>query len=191
MKKSWELFGSCLLNSKFFSYFQHIFLCYLIKNPQTTIAFTFLTHNISDIGGVTRQPKKKTCYNTNANNLQKYHIQRWQDFSINFRFQRTIWTVKSAISGSKSPLQQFLYSRYDTFDSPDCMSKNTTKLLYFKFYRQGDLIKPMDYLMALKENIEGSQKNWIKGQRDLPSIVALFGIPASRPLAAEPPEPRM
>ena len=85
----------------FFHIFSIIFLSYLIMNPQTTIAFTFLTHNISDIGGVTRQHKEKTCYNTNANNLQKCHIQRWQDFSMIFRFRRTIWTVKSAISGSK------------------------------------------------------------------------------------------
>ena len=35
-----------------FSYFQHIFLYNLIKNPQITIALTFLTHNISGIGGV-------------------------------------------------------------------------------------------------------------------------------------------
>ena len=35
-----------------FSYFQHIFLYYLINNPKTTIALTFLTHNISGIGGV-------------------------------------------------------------------------------------------------------------------------------------------
>ena len=125
-KKSWEPFGSCLLNSRanshhfhlnwdglavlfsrqlqndfFFHIFSIIFLSYLIKNPQTTIAFTFLTHNISDIGGVTHQHKEKTCYNTNANNLQKCHIQRWQDFSMIFRFRHTIWTVKSAISGSK------------------------------------------------------------------------------------------
>jgi hypothetical protein len=42
----------------FFLYFQHYslsslnFLYYFIKNPQTTIALTFLTHNISDIGYV-------------------------------------------------------------------------------------------------------------------------------------------
>ena len=30
----------------------NIFFNYLIKNPQTTIALTFLTHNISTIGGV-------------------------------------------------------------------------------------------------------------------------------------------
>ena len=35
-----------------FSYFQHIFKNYFIKNLQTTIAPTFLTHIISAIGGV-------------------------------------------------------------------------------------------------------------------------------------------
>ena len=37
-----------------FSYFQHNFLWYLIKNPRTTIALTFLAQNISGIGGATR-----------------------------------------------------------------------------------------------------------------------------------------
>ena len=35
--------------------FQHNFLYHLIKNPQTTIALTFLTHNISGVGGVTSE----------------------------------------------------------------------------------------------------------------------------------------
>ena len=30
---------------------------------------------------------------------------RWQDFSMNFCFQHTIWTVKSAIFGSKKSLK--------------------------------------------------------------------------------------
>ena len=76
-KKSWEPFESCLLNSRANSHhfhlnwdvlavlfsrqlpngshdFFHIFSVFnhLIKNPQTTIALTFLTLNISDIGGV-------------------------------------------------------------------------------------------------------------------------------------------
>ena len=78
-KKSWEPFGSCLLNSTanpahfhpslaglavlfsrqlpngsddFFQTFSIVFLNYFIKNPQTTIALPFLTHNISAIGGV-------------------------------------------------------------------------------------------------------------------------------------------
>jgi ABC-type uncharacterized transport system ATPase subunit len=33
----------------FFHIFRIYFLNYLFKNPQTTIALTFLTHNISDI----------------------------------------------------------------------------------------------------------------------------------------------
>ena len=79
-KKSWEPFGSCLLNStanpaklgwkwaglavlfsrqlsngshNFFQTFSIYFLNYFIKNPQTTITLAFLTHNISAIGGVT------------------------------------------------------------------------------------------------------------------------------------------
>ena len=79
MKKSWQLFGSCRINSTanpahfhlnwavlavliirqisngshdFFSYFQHIVLYCLIKNPQTTLALTFLTHNILGISGL-------------------------------------------------------------------------------------------------------------------------------------------
>ena len=41
---------------QFFPYFQHTyFFNYLIKNPQTTIALTFLTHIISGIGGVLEQ----------------------------------------------------------------------------------------------------------------------------------------
>ena len=77
LKTPWEPFGSYLLNSKanlaqfewkwaglaapkshtqFFSNFQDIyFFNYFIKNPQTTIALTFLTHIISAIGGVDRQ----------------------------------------------------------------------------------------------------------------------------------------
>jgi len=41
----------------FFHTFSIIFLCHLIKNrqTQTTIAVTFLTHNISGIGGVGTQ----------------------------------------------------------------------------------------------------------------------------------------
>ena len=72
-KKSWEPFGSCLLNSTanpahfhpslaglavlfsrqlpngshdFFQTFSMFFKEYFIKNPQTTIALPFLTHNI-------------------------------------------------------------------------------------------------------------------------------------------------
>ena len=79
-KKSWEPFGSCLLNSTanpaklgwkwaglavlfsrqlpngshdFFQTFSIYFLNYFIKNSQTTIALPFLTHNISAAGGVT------------------------------------------------------------------------------------------------------------------------------------------
>ena len=78
-KKLWEPFGSCLLNSTanpaklgwkwarwavlfsrylpngshdFFQTFSIYFLDYFIKNPQTTTALPFLTHNISAIGGV-------------------------------------------------------------------------------------------------------------------------------------------
>ena len=81
MKKSWETFGSYLLNSKanpahfhsnwaglavlfirklpngsddFFHIFRILFLYGFIKNTQTTMAPTFLTHIISAIGGVTR-----------------------------------------------------------------------------------------------------------------------------------------
>ena len=44
----WYLAGnSQMAPTIFFDFFN-----YLIKNPQTTIALTFLTHNISDIGGV-------------------------------------------------------------------------------------------------------------------------------------------
>ena len=78
-KKMWESFWSCLLNStanpdqfgwkwaglpvlfsrqlpndshNFFQIFSIIFKNYLTKNPQTTIALTFLTQSISAIGGV-------------------------------------------------------------------------------------------------------------------------------------------
>ena len=78
-KKSWEPFGSCLLNSTanptklgwkwaglavLFSrqlpngshdFFQTFSICifnYFSKNPQTTIALPFLTYNISATGGV-------------------------------------------------------------------------------------------------------------------------------------------
>ena len=78
-KKLWEPFGSCLLNSTanpahfhpslvglavlysrqlpngshdFFQTFSIHFKDDFIKNPQTTIALPFLTHNISAIGGV-------------------------------------------------------------------------------------------------------------------------------------------
>ena len=73
LKKSWEQFGSCLLNSTanpaklgskwaelavlfsrqlqngshdFFQTFSICFFNYFIKNPQTTIALPFLTHNV-------------------------------------------------------------------------------------------------------------------------------------------------
>ena len=79
MKKSCEPFGSCLLNSTanpaklgwkwaelaalfsrqlpnsshdFFQTFRTSFFSHFIKNPQTTIALPFLTHNISATGGV-------------------------------------------------------------------------------------------------------------------------------------------
>ena len=79
LKKLWELFESCLLDSTanpaklgwkwaglavlfsrrlpnrshdFFQTFSICFFDYFIKNPQTTIALPFLTHNISAIGGV-------------------------------------------------------------------------------------------------------------------------------------------
>ena len=80
MKKLWEPFGSFLLNSStanpahfhlnwaglamlfsrqlpngshdFFHIFSMFFFNYLVKNPQTTLALTFLTNNISDIGMV-------------------------------------------------------------------------------------------------------------------------------------------
>ena len=91
-KKSWEPFGSYLLNSTantaqfewkwaglavLFSrqlqngsldYFHIFSICNSfynsIKNPQTTIALTFLTHNISDTGGVLSdmQGMEKVCY---------------------------------------------------------------------------------------------------------------------------------
>ena len=35
-----------------FKFSGYIFFHFFIKNPQTTIALTFLTHNISDTGGV-------------------------------------------------------------------------------------------------------------------------------------------
>ena len=55
-KKSWEPFGSCLKLSNgshnFFQTFSIYVYGHFIKNPQTTIALPFLTHNISAIGGV-------------------------------------------------------------------------------------------------------------------------------------------
>ena len=39
----------------FFSYFQDICFNCFIKNPQTTNALTFLTHNIFAVGGVNRK----------------------------------------------------------------------------------------------------------------------------------------
>ena len=60
-KKSWVPFGSYLLNSTanpahgthdFFQIFRIHSFYYFIKNPQTTIALTFLTYIISAIGGV-------------------------------------------------------------------------------------------------------------------------------------------
>jgi hypothetical protein len=51
----------------FFQTFSIFFLDYFIKNPQTTIAIPFLTHNISAIGGVTQNLKIVliciNCYN--------------------------------------------------------------------------------------------------------------------------------
>ena len=81
LKKSWQPFRSCLLNSRanpaklgwkwagfglavlfsrqllngshdLFQTFSIYFFNYFIKNPQTTMALPFLTHNISAIGGV-------------------------------------------------------------------------------------------------------------------------------------------
>ena len=58
MLKIWkelrEPFGICLLNStaQFEWNLQHIFFNHFIKNPKTTDALTFLTHDISAIGGV-------------------------------------------------------------------------------------------------------------------------------------------
>ena len=43
----------------FFKFSGYIFLNYFIKNPQTTIAFTFLTYIISAIGGVLGEVFKK------------------------------------------------------------------------------------------------------------------------------------
>ena len=49
----WELFGSYLLNSTANqAQFEWKWAGYFTKNPQTTIALTFLTHIISAIGGV-------------------------------------------------------------------------------------------------------------------------------------------
>jgi hypothetical protein len=53
----WDLGLAVLFSRQLPRFFFHIFsifffLKYLIKNPQTTIPLTFLTHNISDIGGV-------------------------------------------------------------------------------------------------------------------------------------------
>jgi hypothetical protein len=79
LKKSFEPFWSCLLDSTansaklgwkwaglavlfsrqlpkgshdFFQTFSIFIFNYFIKNPQTTIALPFLTHNISAIGGL-------------------------------------------------------------------------------------------------------------------------------------------
>ena len=87
-KKSWEPFGSCLLNSTansaklgwkwaglamlfisllpngthdFFQIFRMYFLNCFIKNPQTTIALTFLTHIISAIGGVSYHLRRSSA----------------------------------------------------------------------------------------------------------------------------------
>jgi hypothetical protein len=49
------LAGNTQMAPTIFSYFQHNFFHYLIKNPQTTIALTFLTHKISGIDGVQYQ----------------------------------------------------------------------------------------------------------------------------------------
>ena len=53
MKKVGVIY-ECLLNiCHFYHFFNH-----LIKNPQTTIALTFLTHIISSIGGVVQKCQK-------------------------------------------------------------------------------------------------------------------------------------
>ena len=53
-KKSWVPFGSYLLNSTAdpAQFDRMYFFNYFIKNPQTTIALTFLTYIISAISGV-------------------------------------------------------------------------------------------------------------------------------------------
>ena len=90
-KKLWEPFGSCLLNStanpatlgwkwaalavlfsrqllngshNFFQFFSIYFFNYFIKNPQTTIALPFLTHNISAIDGVSNYSKEEVPYSS-------------------------------------------------------------------------------------------------------------------------------
>ena len=89
MKKSWELFGSYLLNSTansarfqsnwaglavlfsrqlpngshdFFQTFGICFFNYFEKNPQTTVALPFLTHNISATGGVIKVYNKSIFF---------------------------------------------------------------------------------------------------------------------------------
>ena len=75
LKKSWEPFGSCLLNStanpahfhpslaelpngshNFFQTFSMYFLNYFIKNPQNHNCPPILTYNISALGGVLAKP---------------------------------------------------------------------------------------------------------------------------------------
>ena len=76
-KRSWKSFGSYLLNSfanpahfhsklaglapkelpRFFLFRMFFFFNYFIKNPQITIALTFLTHIISGLGGVYQKSK--------------------------------------------------------------------------------------------------------------------------------------
>ena len=46
------LTGNYQMAPTMFSFFQDVFLDYFTKNPQTKYALTFLTHNISAIGGV-------------------------------------------------------------------------------------------------------------------------------------------
>ena len=57
-KKSWVPFGSYLLNSTAdpAQFDRMYFFNYFIKNPQTTIALTFMTYIISAISGVHSYP---------------------------------------------------------------------------------------------------------------------------------------
>ena len=117
-KKLWEPFGSCLLNStgnpahfhpslarlavlfsrqlpnsshNFFQTFNISLKDDFIKNPQTTIALPFLTHNISAIGGV--NPK------TAVGNMRK--IWNWKFWFLKKKFgsntDTQYWTLVSVL----------------------------------------------------------------------------------------------
>ena len=127
-KKSWEPFGICLLNSKsnpahfhqslaglavlfsrqlpngshdFFQTFSIFFLDYFIKNPQTTIALPFLTHNMSAIGGVNNA---KNDNFDRKNSKQLLHLLLLQIKKVVIFFLQATTNNKGVLNTTPPPL---------------------------------------------------------------------------------------